>query len=138
MPKLTTIDLRQIETVPKDLQPGVLYVSARFEVAVHLCACGCGRKVTSSLKPTEWKFSVKNGRPSLSPSIGNWQHSCQSHYWITDGKILWAKPWTKEQIAAGRLGEELRREKYYAERDQRRAGWFRRALRWIQSFYRRP
>ena len=135
--KLTTIELQRVEFIPKDLQPGLLYVSDRFRLAVHLCACGCGRKVTTPLKPTEWTLTATDARPSLRPSVGSWQLPCQSHYWITDGKVVWSTQWTPEQIAAGRRGEEARREAYYGELDRKRGGWLRRLFRWIKSLFGR-
>ena len=54
MHKLITIKLACVEFIPKTLEPGVLYVSEEFEAAVHLCACGCGLKVSTPLSPTEW------------------------------------------------------------------------------------
>ena len=32
-------------------------------------------------------------------SIGNFNLPCQSYYWIRADKIVWARPWTREQIA---------------------------------------
>ena len=36
MQKLTTIKLARVQYIPKTLEPGVLYVSEKFEAAVHL------------------------------------------------------------------------------------------------------
>ena len=40
--------------MPRALTPGILYVSEEFGVAMHMCACGCGSKVTTPLDATEW------------------------------------------------------------------------------------
>jgi hypothetical protein len=110
------IDLQRVAYMPKELKPGILYVAERFGAAAHLCACGCGTKVRTPLGPTEWALEETDAGPSLSPSVGNWQHTCQSHYWITRGDIVWGATWTPEQIASGRQLEEKRRQVYYSQR----------------------
>src|SRR5438034_204780 len=107
------IELRRVQFIPKALEPGVLYVAEEFGAAAHLCACGCGAKVRTPLGPTDWSLVDTPGGPTLDPSIGNWQQPCQSHYWIRDGDVLWARPWTKKEIAAGRKREQKRAERYY-------------------------
>lgn len=117
--------LARVEYVPKVLEPGVLYVAKEFDIAVHLCACGCGAKVTTPLGPTEWKVSEKNGLPTLRPSVGNWQLPCRSHYLITVGRTEWAGQWSEAQVIAGRRSEQARREAYYAARAHERKWWVR-------------
>lgn len=103
-----------VRFMPKQLSPGVIYVAEEFGAAAHLCACGCGEKVRTPLGPTEWSLDVDaEGRPSLSPSVGNWQKPCQSHYWITRGKVVWGRKWTPEEISAGGRDEAERRRVYY-------------------------
>ncbi len=99
--------------IPKDLESGILYVSEEFGVACHLCPCGCGSKVVTPIGPTEWSFSEVDDKPTLYPSIGNWQFPCKSHYWIEGGLIKWSYQWTDEQIMNGRQMEEIRRRAYY-------------------------
>ena len=130
---MTKISLQRVEYMPSELMAGVLYVSEEFSTAAHLCPCGCGTKVRTPLGPTEWSLTVTGDRPTLYPSIGNWQRPCQSHYWIREGQIEWAPHWTPEQIAAGRDREEERRRAYYAALEpvglvQRVLGWIRRRL----------
>ena len=48
------IELQRVHYMPKELKPGVLYVSEEFGAAAHLCACGCGAKIRTPLGPTEW------------------------------------------------------------------------------------
>ena len=125
--------LHKVQYLPKKLESGVLYVSEEFNVAGHLCACGCGNKVITPLSPTEWLFTEKEDKASLYPSIGNWQLPCKSHYWITHGQIEWSYQWTEEEIETGRMVEERRRKQYYAELNlkHRRKSIFRRILDWI-------
>ena len=96
------IELQRVHYMPKELKPGVLYVSEEFGAAAHLCACGCGSKIRTPLGPTEWALEETDSGPTLRPSVGNWQQACQSHYWIYRGEIVWSVKWTPEQIAAGR------------------------------------
>lgn len=115
---MNTLDLKLIDHLPIHLEEGVLYVSEEFEIAGHLCPCGCGSKIITPLGVNEWTFSVYNGKPTLKPSIGNWQLPCQSHYWIDGGKILWSYKWSEDEIKAGQLAEELQRKEYYEKRVQ--------------------
>jgi len=108
--------LQKVRYIPAALQAGVLYVSNEFAIAAHLCACGCATKIRTPLGPTEWSVAGTGKRPSLSPSVGNWQEACQSHYWIRNGEIRWADHWTLEQISAGRQNQEQRTADYYASR----------------------
>ena len=131
------IELQRVHYMPKELKPGVLYVSEEFGAAAHLCACGCGSKVRTPLGPTEWSFEETDSGPSLRPSVGNWQQACQSHYWIFQGKIVWSDKWTPEQIAAGRRGEEERRRAYYDALDRQRGKFLRRFWRWVRNLFDR-
>lgn len=131
------IELERVHYMPKELKPGVLYVSEEFGAAAHLCACGCGTKIRTPLGPTEWAFEETENGPTLRPSVGNWQHPCQSHYWISRGEVNWSTKWTPEQIAAGRRNEEERRSSYYDALDHRQGGLLRRLWCWIKGIFRR-
>lgn len=108
------IKLLKVHYLPKELEEGFLYVSEEFGVSGHLCPCGCKNKIITPLDPTEWSFKEVNGKPTLFPSIGNWQLPCKSHYWITDGVIEWSYQWSEEQIIEGREAEEEKRKSYYS------------------------
>jgi hypothetical protein len=131
------IVLQRVHYMPKVLQPGILYVSAEFDIALHLCACGCGIKVKTPLGPTEWSFRETSRGVTLRPSVGNWQQPCQSHYLITDGEIVWAPKWTPEEVAAGRHHEERRREAHYVALERKHGGLMTRFLRWLLRFLER-
>jgi hypothetical protein len=124
---------QRVHYMPKELEPGILYVSEEFDIAIHLCACGCGSKVKTPLGPTEWSVKETKSGPSMRPSIGNWQQACQSHYWITGGKIVWGEKWSSEQIATGRRHEEERRRDYYKALDRKREGALRRLWNWLKG-----
>jgi hypothetical protein len=129
------IRLQKVHCIPKELQPCVLYVSKEFGIAVHLCACGCGSKIRTPLGPTEWSVQQTWSGPSLDPSVGNWQESCKSHYWIHRGEISWADMWTPEQIAAGRLREEQYRAAYYEARGFGHKGLLQRLWLWARGLF---
>jgi len=99
MTRISRLECQHTEFIPERLQPGILYVSKRYSTASHLCCCGCGQEVVTPLKPSKWKLSEKAGAASLWPSIGNWSFPCRSHYIIRDGRVIWAKPFSKQQIA---------------------------------------
>lgn len=135
MQKLDRIELARVEFVPKELKPGILYVAEEFGAAVHLCACGCGEKVSTPLRPTEWTLKESDAGPTLDPSVGNWQLPCRSHYWIREGKVVWSGQWTAAQVASGRRAEEERRCAYYAARAPKRVGLLQRLWQWIKSWF---
>lgn len=136
MPQVRTIKLARVRFIPKSLEPGVLYVSEEFEAAVHLCACGCGHKVSTPLGPAEWSFRDSPDGPSLVPSIGNWEFPCKSHYWIQGGRVIWSETWTPERVETARHAEEERRRAHYDQLQRSREGFLRRLWRWIKSFFR--
>ncbi len=89
MPKIDTLQPLECEFIPDALEPGVLYISCRYETAIHLCACGCGREVVMPL--SLWSLTEnQNDEVTLSPSIGNWGFPCKSHYWIINNGVVWA------------------------------------------------
>lgn len=78
-----------VSRIPKDLISGILYICIPCQVAVHLCACGCGEKVVTPLDDEKgWQLTVGE-TVSLSPSIGNFSCKCKSHYYIRNNKIIW-------------------------------------------------
>lgn len=80
-----------VEFIPLNLEEGKLYVSMRYGTVVHLCPCGCLTKIVTPIKPDGWTMRF-NGKISLSPSIGNYEIDCQSHYFITDNQVEWVLP----------------------------------------------
>lgn len=71
------------------LEQGILYVSGKYRTATHLCACGCGKKVVTPLKDGFWTLTQGGAGPTLSPSIGNFDIPCRSHYFIRNGDVIW-------------------------------------------------
>ena len=90
--KRHTLTVRYVETIPEDLEEGVLYISKKHHVAIHLCACGCGEQTVTPLDSDGgfgWRLTEAEGGVTLRPSIGNWDFPCRSHYYITNNKVEW-------------------------------------------------
>ena len=104
-----------VEFIPAELRQGTIYVSIRFGTASHMCVCGCGNKVVTPLRPTDWKLIYDGKSVSLDPSIGNWSFACQSHYWIKNNRVRRAERWCKEHVDAGREHDRrVKREHFQA------------------------
>lgn len=101
---------------PKVLEEGVLYVSVEYGSAVHNCFCGCGVKVATPFTPTDWKMTFDGDTVSLSPSVGNWELPCRSHYVIKRDVVHWAGDMTREEIEGGRAADRQRKAVYYGAR----------------------
>lgn len=113
MPRQQPMTHRFVEYVPDDMEDGVLYVSIPFATATHRCCCGCGHEVVTPLTPTDWSVVFDGDTVSLTPSIGNWSFPCRSHYWIRQGRVVWARTWTDHEVAAGRLFDAMAKEQHY-------------------------
>ena len=104
---------RFVEIIPDAVEDDVLYISLKYCTAIHKCVCGCGNEVVTPISPTDWKLIFDGKTVSLSPSIGNWNFNCQSHYWIKRNEIVYAREWDKEEIQFGRINDKKRKAKYY-------------------------
>lgn len=86
-----------VERMPnnEELQDGILYIAPHYAVAVHKCMCGCGEKVVTPLNIGEnkfnnaWDWNYDGKTISLSPSVGNFQQPCKSHYFLKNGNVQW-------------------------------------------------
>lgn len=86
---LNRFDLQNLQRIPNDLLYGQLYACFACNVVVHLCPCGCGEKVVLPIAPDQWSITFDGESVSLSPSIGNYQFPCKSHYWIKNNNVIW-------------------------------------------------
>jgi hypothetical protein len=79
------------ENIPEEKESGILYISEKYEVAIHLCACGCGEQTVTPLMAGEWTLSKQGDKVTLRPSIGNFsgENPYHAHYYITDNIIEW-------------------------------------------------
>ena len=117
----TKLEHRFVERIPRTLEPGVLYISMEYATAAHSCACGCGEEVMTPLTPTDWKMTFDGETVSLSPSVGNWQLACRSHYIIRGGQVIRARDWTETQVAAEQARDRTAKARYYGTARQRGA-----------------
>lgn len=135
-----------VENIPDHLEVGTIYVSLTYDLAVHLCACGCKNEVVTPLSPAHWALTYDGDSVSLHPSIGNWSFPCRSHYFLRKGAIEWAYRYSEQEIRETRAKDELAiRERYSdsispveqieeletkAEKDE---GWVARFWRWLRG-----
>lgn len=87
--KIEEFELVECENIPPYLERAKLYYSQKYGTAAHLCACGCGKRVVTPCKPGFWDMKILDAKPTLSPSIGNFQLPCKSHYFIRAGYVVW-------------------------------------------------
>lgn len=90
-----SLEHRFVRTMPRELEPGVIYVSMEYATAVHSCCCGCGRRIVTPFAPNGWKLTFNGESISLHPSIGNWQQACKSHYVIREGRVIEPERWSR-------------------------------------------
>jgi Family of unknown function (DUF6527) len=112
----TSLKHQFVEFIPEGLSEDTLYISIRFATASHLCCCGCRNKVVTPLHPTGWKLIFDGKTVSLSPSVGNWNFPCRSHYFIENNRIKWASRWSDEKIDAAKAYDRLAKDRYYSNR----------------------
>lgn len=107
---MTHVAYEFVEEIPASLDEATLYISTRYRTVVHLCVCGCGYEAITPLAPGRWRLVFDGKTISLAPSIGNWSLPCQSHYWITRSHVQWDRRWSRSEIEAARIRDELDRE----------------------------
>lgn len=110
---MKTLQHKFVETIPDKVDEGILYVSMEYCTAIHKCICGCGNEVVTPLSPTDWKLTFDGESISLSPSIGNWNFDCRSHYWITNNKINHSRRWSSEEIDSGRKKDKKKKKWFF-------------------------
>ncbi len=81
--------LLNVVVMTEKLEPNILYYSEKYRTCIHLCACGCGFKTVTPLHGDGWILNENGGKPTLSPSIGNFCLPCKSHYFIENGEVKW-------------------------------------------------
>lgn len=130
-----------VDAIPKALADGTIYISRKYSTAVHRCCCGCGQKVVTPLRPTDWKLRVSGNAVSLWPSIGNWSFPCRSHYWIVENRVEWSYEMTQEEIDAGRRQDARAKDRFIRtgkveapaqdHTEPENLGWWERFKRWL-------
>jgi len=132
--KTTNIRLQKVNYMPNTFDQGVLYVSHKYQIAGHLCACGCGEKVWTPLGHTDWSVKMSKNGPSMRPSIGNGQLNCKSHYIIRNGSVLWCKTITDEDTEFDLNAAAMRRKDYYNNLYEKQ-GLINKIKSWITALF---
>ena len=96
MKQISHYDPVFVNQFPNEMVAGKLYISPNFSLAGHLCPCGCQQEVTVKLSPARYKVTF-DGTISLYPSIAATALSCNSHYFITRGKVDWHSQLDEDQ-----------------------------------------
>lgn len=106
-----------VEFIPQVIEQGIIYISIEYCTAIHKCVCGCNNEVVTPLSPTDWKLTFDGETVSLSPSIGNWNFDCQSHYWIIRNEIRFARKWSKNEVEKSQNDDLKIKKKYYSRKN---------------------
>ena len=115
-----TVEPRFVKTVPRQLEPGVLYVSVDYGTVVHACCCGCGQEVVTPLTPTDWRMTYDGETVSLWPSVGSWNLPCQSHYVIDRNVVIEQGRWGRSRIEAEQRRDKAAKNAFFSTREQDR------------------
>ena len=128
-----------VEFIPVQLSPGQLYVSIEYATTAHLCPCGCGLKVLLPLHPAQWKLCFDGETVTMSPSVGNGQYPCRSHYWIRRNQIHWAEQWTDQHIQRGSQRDRADLERHFTGQsaEHRTAGFLQKVRCLLASLWKR-
>ena len=111
-----------VEFIPDVIENGVVYISVEYRTAIHKCVCGCGNEVVTPLSPTDWEFTFNGESVSFSPSIGNWNFECRSHYWIRNSRVVHSRSWSKEEVDYGRKNDEKKKTRYFSKKNKGKNG----------------
>lgn len=118
---MKTIGHRFVEFIPDVIEEGILYISIEYCIAVHKCVCGCGNEVVTPISPTDWELRFDGRTVSLSPSIGNWSFECKTHYFISNNKIRFARPWQEWEIKKGRKKDAYNKKIFFRKSRKKRS-----------------
>lgn len=113
MIRYLSLEHRFVRNVPRELEPGILYISMDYATAVHSCCCGCGERVVTPFTPTDWRMTFDGESISLHPSVGNWNQNCRSHYIVQRGRVVEAGPWSQARIEAEQLRDKMAKAAHY-------------------------
>ena len=110
-----TLEHSFVRHIPRELDPGMLYISMDYATAAHSCCCGCGERVVTPFTPTDWRMTFDGESISLHPSVGNWNQKCRSHYLIKHSQVLEAGPWSEAQVEAERRRDKRAKAEHYGK-----------------------
>lgn len=95
-----------VDEIPAELDAGKLYISIQYTTAVHLCACGCGEEVVTTLHPARFSLTYDGETISLHPSVGNSGLACRSHYFVDQNVVRWCTPLDDRGVAAAQARDQ--------------------------------
>jgi len=114
-----------VEHIPREIENDTLYISLEFNIAKHKCPCGCGLDVVTKISPARWQLFYDGETITLSPSIGNWNFECKSHYFIRENQVVWAKKFTEKQIETVQNNDKSAIDKYISTKKKKNIlDWF--------------
>jgi len=73
-----------VDVIPDELEQNKFYIAEQYNVASHLCLCGCGKETITPLGGgRNWDLIKENNNTiTLLGSVGNYSYECKSHYVI--------------------------------------------------------
>lgn len=85
-----------VDDFPEDIVEKKVYIVGEnnfYWVLVFKCPCGCSKTINLNLlkdASPNWKFTIgEDNLITIRPSI--WRNTgCKSHFFITEGSIIWA------------------------------------------------
>lgn len=98
-----------VEYIPLELEEGFLYISMKYATVTHLCACGCKQKVITPISPNAWSLWFDGESVTLSPSIGNYEQDCYSHYFIRGNRVVWCTHHRNEVTSSSKKNRKKKR-----------------------------
>lgn len=110
-----TLEHRFVRNAPREMEPGVLYISMEYATAVHSCCCGCGERVVTPFTPTDWRMTFDGECVTLSPSVGNWNQDCRSHYVIERNRVIECGHWSNARVEAEKRRDKRAKAEYYGQ-----------------------
>lgn len=85
------------ERLPDQIGAYEFHYSRRFEMAALACPCGCGHRVMLNLLD-QHHLVIEGGLPTITPSILVSDASCLSHFFLQNGRVVWAQQWSKSIV----------------------------------------
>ncbi len=117
-----------IESFPTLMEPDVLYISTTYSTSGHICPCGCGREIVMKLSPMRWRV-IYDGEVSLQPSVAATGLPCNSHYFITRGKVDWCHKLDASEVAMVQAADRRVIEEHHTQLAPQKSAWWNRLLR---------
>lgn len=127
MSRIDRVTFEFVDLLPPVLAEGVVYISLEHRTVVHNCASGCGQRVVLGLSPVQWSLTFDGETISLNPSIGNGSLPCNSHYWIRNNEVIWARSLTASQTQRSQRSD---RDVLIAYHVSDRVPWWNLTARW--------